>query len=114
MAKNDLADYKKKYQNARHHAWAGSVLLAIILAIRLLFEISNSNIANIDTIVLILGIIIICYTIISLFLTYKYRKGLLEETGAPQIISSVADLEKEKLKIEKKKVKSQVKKEKKK
>ena len=114
MAKNDLAEYKKKYQAVRHHAWAGSVLLGVILAIRLLFEISDTHVANIDLLVLILGVVVIIYTMTSLFLTYKYRKGLLADGVVPQIISSADDLEKERLKLEKKKIKAEVKKEKKK
>lgn len=114
MVKTVPEEYKKKYQVARHHAWAGSVLLAILLSIRILVEISDINIKNLDMVILILGIIIIFYTISALFLSYKYRSGVLSEQDTLQIISSADELEKQRLKIEKKKTKSDIKKAKKK
>jgi len=118
----DLSEYKKKYSSVRHHAWAGSVLLAILLAVRILMEISETTFEHMDTIILALGIIIIIYTLIALFYTYKYRSGLESEEKIIQIKPSSkeiekekihADLEKERLKIEKKKAKAEAKKAKK-
>ena len=109
MAKNDLAEYKKKYQAVRHHAWAGSVLLAVLFAIRILIELSDTHVTNLDVAILVLGVVIICYTLIALFLTYKYRSGLYSEDNTLQIISSADELEKQNLKIEKKKAKIEAK-----
>ena len=33
----DLSDKKKKYAISKHHAWAGSILLTILLAVRIFF-----------------------------------------------------------------------------
>ena len=70
----DLSNIKKKYAISKHHAWAGSILLAILLAIRIFFETSNINEYN--QIILIIAFFIIFYMIISLILTYKYRSSL--------------------------------------
>jgi hypothetical protein len=119
IEKKDLQVYNQKYQSVRHHAWAGSVFLAILLAVRLLLEISNTSFENMDTIILILGAIIIVYTLIALFYTYKYRSGLAAEKKVVKIQSFSDDVEKEKirsevekerLKLEKKKAKTEAKK----
>ena len=52
----ELSDKKKKYAISKHHAWAGSILLAIILAIRIFFE--TSNIDEYNQIILIIGFFI--------------------------------------------------------
>ena len=70
-------NHRKSYAIAKHHAWAGSVLLTLLLAIRLFFEISNNQIDN--KIFLIFGFILVFYILISLILTYKHRKGLIEQ-----------------------------------
>jgi len=100
-------DYKRKYDLARHHAWAGSVLLAVLLAIRIFFETLNNQINN--TIFLIIGAIIVLYILIALFYTYKYRTGL---NIAQQIQTIKIDkgLDNKKLKLEKKKIKADIKK----
>jgi len=123
VEKKKLSEYKKRYNAVRHHAWAGSVLLAILLAARIFIDSSDIAIENIDIIILILGAIIIVYTMTALFLSYKYRSGLTADGEKEiQIISSTEDLEKEKikaevekerLKLDKKKVKAEAKKEKK-
>ena len=113
MSEKKLSENKNRYHTLRHHAWAGSVLLAILLAVRILLDISDNSFEYIDSIVLVLGAIIIVYTISALFFTYKYRSDLSNEKKTIQIISSTDDLEKEKIKIEKKKAKAEVKKKKK-
>ena len=70
----DLSDKKKKYAISKHHAWAGSILLTILLAVRIFFETSNINEYN--ELILIIGFFIIIYMLISLIFTYKYRSGL--------------------------------------
>jgi purine-cytosine permease-like protein len=70
----DLSNIKKKYAISKHHAWAGSILLAIVLAIRIFFETSNINEYN--QLILIIGFFVILYMLISLILTYKYSSSL--------------------------------------
>jgi len=123
MNKKNPSDYKRKYDISRHHAWAGSILLSVVLAVRIFLEMSDIKDIP-DKIILPIGIILVLYILISLFFTYKYRSGL--NTEQKNIIDINiksddlekkkidADLEKERLKIEKKKAKAQVKSEKKK
>lgn len=126
MVRNDLSEYKRKYDISRHHAWAGTVLISILLAIRIFLEISNIlTITNtINTIIIIIGLILVVYTLSSLFLTYKYRGGisLSQEKKIIHLHSSIDKIgndkiksrkEKEQLKIEKKKAKTELKKAKK-
>ena len=112
----DLSDYKRKYDMSRHHAWAGSVLLAVLLAVRVFLEISEIKIN--DWIIITIGVILVIYTLTAVFLTYRYRSGL--SVSQEQIIQVKveppkpdASLEKEHLKIEKKKAKDEAKKAKK-
>ena len=120
MNKKNQADNKRKYDIYRHHAWAGSVLLAILLAVRIFFETSGIRIE--DWIILIIGTILVIYTLIAVLLTYKYRSGLNSEQKIIQVQASNnqikkeeinAKLEKERIKLEKKKAKAEAKKEKK-
>ena len=113
---NDLSDIKKKYAISKHHAWAGSILLAILLAVRIFFETSNINEYN--QIILIIGLFIIIYMIISLIFTYKYRLGLIVDEKPVNLSISSNNIEKSKnnekfnkniAKIEKKKAKEKLK-----
>ncbi len=120
MNKKDLSEYKRKYDVSRHHAWAGSVLLALLIATRTFLEISNINVN--DIIVVIIGVILIIYTLLSVFLTYKYSSGLTSEQKKVVEVHHRdsddelekkkidSDLEKERLKLEKKKAKAELKK----
>ena len=38
MTQKNLNEYKRKYDVNKHHAWAGSVLLAVLVAIRGFFK----------------------------------------------------------------------------
>lgn len=123
MNKKNISEYKRKYDVSRHHAWAGSVLLALLIATRTFLEISNFKVN--DTIVVLIGIVLIIYTLISVFLTYTYRSGLNSEQkkivevyhhdSADDLEKKRidADIEKERLKLEKKKAKAEAKKAKK-
>jgi outer membrane murein-binding lipoprotein Lpp len=111
MNEKKLAEYKRKYDIARHHAWAGSVILAIVLAIRIFLETTDIKIN--DFIIVIIGGIVVIYTLSAVILTYKYRSGLTSKQKIIEIHTSSNDIEKERLKIEKKKVKAQLKAEKK-
>ena len=114
MSKKDLAEYKRKYQTFRHHAWAGLGFLSVTLAIRLIFLEST---VILTPVIVILAI----YIIIALIFTYRYREGLNASIdtvmGSPSIEFEKeklkTDIEKEKLKLEKKKAKSEIKKQKK-
>ena len=74
---NDLSYKKKKYAISKHHAWAGSILLAILLAIRIFFE--TMDIKEYDELFVIIGLFIIIYVLISLIFAYKYRLGLYSD-----------------------------------
>jgi len=112
MNKEKLGRLKQKYDIMRHHAWAGSVLLAVLVAVRGFLELSDIIID--DRIIILLGIILIIYILAAVFFTYKYRAGLTAEQQSIQInVSSSDKTEKEKLKIEKKKAKAELKKTKK-
>ncbi len=111
MNKN-LSEYKRKYDVARHHAWAGSVLLAVLVATRGFLELSDIKIN--DWIIVAIGLILIFYVLISVFFTYKYRACLSSVSkNVVEVKVKSDDLEKEKLKIEKKKAKAEIKKAKK-
>ena len=108
MTQKKLIEYKKKYDVARHHAWAGSVLLAVLVATRGFFEISDIKID--DRIIIAIGMILVFYILIAIFLTYKYRSGLLAEQKIVELQIKTDSFKKEKLKIEKKKAKAEIKK----
>jgi hypothetical protein len=111
MTQKNLNEHRRKYDIARHHAWAGSVLLAVLVAIRGFFEISDIKID--DRIIIIIGMILVFYVLIAVFFTYRYRSGLSAEQKTVQevhIHSDDAEIEKERLKFEKKKVKAEAKK----
>lgn len=113
MVKNkDLQEYKRKYHMSRHHAWAGSVLLALLLALKTLDLLDVG-----DLIIAFIGIVLIVYTLTAVFFTYRYSSGLKSESKTKIVQNSndlekekiQADLEKEKLKLEKKKSKNEAK-----
>ena len=111
MNKN-LSEYKRKYDVARHHAWAGSVLLAVLVAIRGFLELSKIEIN--DWIIIVLGLILVFYVLISVVFTYRYRAGLSSvQKNVVEIKVESEDLERERLKVEKKKAKTEAKKAKK-
>lgn len=96
--KKNLAEFKRKYDVARHHAWAGSVILAIILAIRIFLETSYIKIN--DWIIVTIGGFIVVYTLVAVVLTYKYRSGLTSEQKIIEVHTSSGDVEKEMIKTE--------------
>jgi len=110
------ADYKKKYDMARHHAWAGSVLLAILGATR--WFVQDVTYQYKDLLFIIAGIVIIMYILIALFFTYRFRSGLItvQQNNDQQVIinqsnslpNEYAELSpKEQEKIEKKRAKNE-------
>jgi len=107
---------KTKYAMAKHHAWAGSILLAILLAIRVFFETTDNQIN--DPFFLTVGMLLILYILIALLFTYRYRSGLsVNEENEKELSSSEAiekekmrfNLEKERMKLDKKRLKSETK-----
>ena len=103
MNQESLSENKKKYNMARHHAWAGTVILSVVLAIRIL-------IPDIPDIILyVVVLLLVIYILIALFFTYKYRSGLSARESVVSVDSSV-EIERERLKLEKKKAKTEVKK----
>jgi hypothetical protein len=120
MDSKKLLEYKKRYAISKHHAWAGSIFLAVLLALRIFLETSKINID--DRIFLFIGAILVVYMLVSLIFTYRYRTGLSVDEKNVKIHTTSdelenkkieAKIEKERLKIEKKKAKAELKKEKK-
>ena len=108
MAKADLSEYKRKYEIYRHHAWAGTAFLSILLALRYF-------IASIPRYIFIpLGTLLIVYILIAVLYTYKYRAGLSrtrdpDRAAGPSEMGKAQTPEPGSLKIEKKRAKSEVK-----
>lgn len=109
-----LREYKRKYEIYRHHAWAGLGLLTVFLATRYLYP----NLPSLFFFPVLTGLIV--YILIGLLGTYRYRKGLSaredESPGSQGSFSTILEEKKEKnkAKIEKKRLKTTVKKLKKK
>ena len=114
MNKKDILEYKRKYSQFRHHAWAGLGILSVVLAIRLIFLKSTEILTPII-------VILVIYILISIIFTYRYSSGLSAEDKTVVIEQDAdiekerinAEVEKERLKLEKKKSKADAKKEKK-
>lgn len=109
MANRHLSEYRRKYDISRHHAWAGTALLSVLLAFRHLF------LPFPNYVLIPLGSMLAVYILIALLFTYKYRVGLT----AGQVVDHAseeleeerihAELEKGRLKLEKKKAKAETK-----
>ena len=108
MAKADLSEYARKYEIFRHHAWAGTAFLSILLALRYF-------IGAIPRYIFIpLGTLLIVYILIAVLYTYKYRAGLLKrqesvQPSQPTTRTGAQTVAPESLKIEKKRAKSEAK-----
>ncbi|MFO8132920.1 MAG: hypothetical protein R6U10_03155 [Thermoplasmatota archaeon] len=74
MNTRDRREYRRRYQRFHHHAWAGSIMLSLLLALRIFLEISDVDVD--DWIFLPVGVILLGYTLTALFYTYRYREGL--------------------------------------
>lgn len=90
---------RKKYEWYRHHAWAGLGILSVFLAIN--YFVSFPYFISFS-VVFALSI----YIIVSLIFTYKYSISL--SSGETEIKEG-KDIEKELLKIEKKRIKAELK-----
>jgi len=108
MVEKNLSEYKRRYDLSRHHAWAGLGFLSVLGFLRIMFV----DLADLLQPILI---ILIIYVIISLLLTYRYHSGLsLKQENVTHIDDDKkdtidAEVEKKRLKIEKKKVKASIK-----
>jgi len=112
---NSKLGYKRKYAMAKHHAWAGSILLAILGTIRWFTD--DTEWYQKDIIFIIAGILIIIYILVALLFTYRFRSGLIEGTTTNQQSVNQQSKQsdnlkptlspKEQEKIEKKKVKTE-------
>ncbi|HEC88329.1 MAG TPA: hypothetical protein ENI52_03325 [Thermoplasmata archaeon] len=91
---------RRKYEWYRHHAWAGLGILSVFLAINYFISIPY-------LISLIFVFILSVYIIVSLTLTYKYSVSLPSEEI--EKIELKKGMEKELLKIEKKRIKAELK-----
>jgi uncharacterized membrane protein len=100
------AKMRKKYDLARHHAWAGLGLLSVVAAVRLLLP------ALPDGLFLAISSTLIVYILFWLFLTYRYRAGLKADSSPITEVSAEkakTALEKARLKLEKKRAKAEIK-----
>ncbi len=119
MTKKDmLQPIRAQYDIARHHAWAGTVLLSLLLAIRIILEMAENRFIP-EIVFVSLGVIIVLYTLGALLFTFRYRNALKQkeqekyEKTLTTTEKSTEKQTKQHYKIEKKKAKSQLKKEKK-
>jgi len=99
-------NFQQKYSLARHHAWAGTALLAILMALRVFI--------NLPVMVTsIAASVIIIYILVSLVYTYRFHFGLTEKPTNSEVNMDQekvdAKKEKERLKLEKKKAKIELK-----
>ena len=109
MKEKDLSEYKRKYEISRHHAWAGTAFLSLLLSLRYLVP------SIPDVLFMPIGSLLVVYILIGVIFTYKYRAGLSagqrhdytsEELEREKIR---AEVEKKRLKLDKKKVKAEAK-----
>jgi uncharacterized membrane protein (DUF106 family) len=114
MTDNESSENKRRYAWYRHHAWAGTILLSVVLAIHYFIDIDQILILPIVTVLII-------YIIVALVFTYRYSaeltrgekteyRTLTEELKKAQL---QAEIEKEQLKVEKKRIKAEQKSQKK-
>jgi uncharacterized membrane-anchored protein len=97
------ASVKNKYNQFKHHAWAGLGALSLFFAVTRFFSVP-------DTVAAAVTIVLTIYAGTALVLTYRYRREWYLEAGSE-------DTEKKRMKdeekIQKKKLKAELKKKKK-
>ncbi|MDD3491976.1 MAG: hypothetical protein PHZ19_00570 [Candidatus Thermoplasmatota archaeon] len=104
MDSKTLCEYKKRYRRYHHHAWAGGIMLSLLLALRIFLEISGVSID--DRVMLLLGVALILYISLALALTYRYRSGLDAAEEQPPVSEDVerarleAEVERERIRAE--------------
>lgn len=111
MTSKDYREYRKRYQRYHHHAWAGTVMLSLLLALRIFLEISDIPVD--DRFIVPLGVLLIAYTSVALFLSYRYRSGLeAEEERTSEAVERArleAEVERERIRAEEKMAKAEAK-----
>jgi hypothetical protein len=109
MKEHALLEYKRKYEISRHHAWAGTVFLSLLLTLRYIF-ISIPNVIFIP-----LASLLSLYILAGLVFTYRYRAGLSAGQGSDHTSEEVevekirAEVEKKRIKLDKKRAKAEAK-----
>ncbi len=110
LNRRDDSEYRRKYEITRHHAWAGTALLSVLLALRYV-------ISRLPQYVFVpLAMLFIVYILIALFFTYRYRAGLCtRQKGGPAAEPAQEDrlqeeAARDRLKLDKKKTKTEAKK----
>jgi hypothetical protein len=113
MSDKEFLKCKKNYDIARHHAWAGTALLSVLMAMRYIFAVVPQSL------IVLLGSVLIIYILVALAFTFKYRAGLRAETqwtgsGREAVKGEMPVVaEKVESKLEKKRAKAEAKTEKK-
>jgi len=109
MKEKDLSEYKRKYEISRHHAWAGTAFLSLLLAFRYFVP------SIPDVIFIPIVSILALYILIGLICTYKYRAGLSakqwpdNQSDQLEKEKMVAEVEKKRIKLFKKRAKAEAK-----
>lgn len=101
MNTTEQREYKRRYQRFHHHAWAGSILLSLLLALRIFLVISHVSVD--DWLFLPVGVGLLIYTLVALFYTYRYREGLEAEEATSDAVEQEriqADVERERIAAE--------------
>jgi hypothetical protein len=70
MEQRDLTEYRRRYDISRHHAWAGTAFLSVLLALRYMIP----QFPHYLFIPLCTSLIL--YIVVSLLYTFRYRQGL--------------------------------------
>lgn len=109
MEQRDLTEYKRRYDVSRHHAWAGTAFLSVLLALRYMIpQFPHYLFIPLCT-------LLILYIVVSLLYTFKYRQGLFAgpmPRRGPEDFKEAkreAKIEKERVKAEKKRAKAEAK-----
>ena len=109
MKEKDLSEYKRKHEISRHHAWAGTAFLSLLLAFRYFIP------SIPDVIFIPIVSLLALYILIGLICTYKYRAGLSAkqrpDNQSKQLENEkiLAKVEKKRIKLDKKRVKAEAK-----
>jgi len=109
MDQGGLSKDKKRYDIFRHHAWAGTALLSVLLALRYMIPQFPYYLF------IVLCTLLTLYILVSLLYTFKYRQGLsggeISQRGPEELeeAKQKTKIEKQRLKADKKKAKAKAK-----
>ena len=73
MEERDTTEHKRRYDIFRHHAWAGTAFLSVLLALRYIIPVFPYYLF------IHLCTLLILYIVVSLLYTFRYRHGLSAE-----------------------------------